>query len=114
MRMTLGLTTDSLTSELNVRTPPPRLIDGALEQRNDLDTMLDSAKEEQLELLAQVEAEDDTDEDIAQKKILKMASLKLMTETPNSEWLHELKPIAQYTAAYIGLGNRKCHLDRTT
>ena len=63
-----GLTTDSLTSELNVRTPPSRLIDGALEQRNDLDTMLDSAKEEQLELLAQVEAEDDTDEDIAQKE----------------------------------------------
>ena len=68
MRMTLGLTIDSLTSELNVRTPPSELIDGALEQRNDLDTMLDSAKEEQLELLAQVETEDDTDEDIAQKE----------------------------------------------
>lgn len=61
MRMALGLTVESLTSELNVRTPPTELTDGALDQRNDLDTMLDSAKEEQLELLAAVEREDDED-----------------------------------------------------
>ena len=67
MRMALGLTIEALTSELNVRNPPSELTDGALEHRNDLDTMLDSAKEEQLELLAQVETDDDTDEDIDQK-----------------------------------------------
>ena len=62
MRTNLGLTTDSLTSDLKVRTPPPELIDGVLDQRNDLDTILDSAKEEQLELLAHVEEDDDTQE----------------------------------------------------
>ena len=61
MRMALRLTVESVTSELNVRTPPTELTDGALDQRNDLDTMLDSAKEEQLELLAAVEKEENDD-----------------------------------------------------
>ena len=61
MRTTLGLITDSLTSDLKVRTPPPELVDGVIDQRNALDTILDSAKEDQLELLAHVE-EDNTQE----------------------------------------------------
>ena len=69
MRMALGLITEGLTSELNVRTPPSELTESALEQRNDLDTLLDGAKEEQLELLAQVEAECDTDEEIDQSDV---------------------------------------------
>ena len=57
MRSALGLTVDSLTAELNVRNAPAELTDTALERRNDLDTILDTAKEEQLELLSHVEDE---------------------------------------------------------
>ena len=59
MRVDLGLTVDAIKSNLKVRTPPAELTAGALEQRNDLDTMLDSAKEEQLELLSEVEEDDE-------------------------------------------------------
>ena len=44
MRSTLGLTVESITSELNVRNTPTEMTNTALEQRNDLDTMLDTAK----------------------------------------------------------------------
>ena len=59
MRSRLGLTVDTLTKELKQRTPPSDLIADATEQRNRLDTVLDTAKEEQLELLSYVEAVDD-------------------------------------------------------
>ena len=55
MRSTLGLTVESITSELNVRNTPIEMANAALEQRNDLDTLLDTAKEDHLELLAHVE-----------------------------------------------------------
>ena len=57
MRSALGLTVDSITAELNVRNAPADLTDPALEQRNDLDTILDTAKEEHLDLLSHVEDE---------------------------------------------------------
>ena len=57
MRSALGFTVDSITAELNVRNAPAELTDTALERRNDLDTILDTAKEEQLELLSHVEDE---------------------------------------------------------
>ena len=60
MRGTLGLTVDSITAELNLRNAPAELTDNALEQRNDLDTILDTAKEEHLELLSQVENHEQT------------------------------------------------------
>ena len=44
MRSTLGLTVESITSELNVRNTPIEMANTALEQRNDLDTLLDTGK----------------------------------------------------------------------
>lgn len=60
MRGALGLTVESITAELNLRNAPTELTDNAVEQRNDLDTILDTAKEEHLDLLSHVENHENT------------------------------------------------------
>jgi len=60
LRSQLGLVSDALTAELNLRTPPADLTESILEERNTMDSILDTAKERNLELMASVESADDT------------------------------------------------------
>jgi hypothetical protein len=55
MRDSLGLLSESLTKEMGVRTPPERLIAAHVEARNTLDSMLDAAKVNHLDLIQEVE-----------------------------------------------------------
>ena len=59
MRESLGLTVEELTADLKLRTPPAQLLDDATDRRNHLDTVLDTAKEEQLDLMSHVELDNE-------------------------------------------------------
>ena len=90
MRGALGLTVDSITSDLNLRHAPAELTDNALEQRNDLDTILDTAKEEHLDLLSHVEdhekasTEDENDHIAVEKETKEEADTFSKDNTPKS------------------------------
>ena len=58
MRDSLGLLSESLTKEMGVRTPPERLIAAHVEARNTLDSMLDEAKVNHLDLIQEVEIQE--------------------------------------------------------
>ena len=56
MRDSLGLLSEDLTKEMGVRTPPEVLVEAQIEARNTLDSMLDEAKIQHLDLAQEVES----------------------------------------------------------